>query len=93
VRRFRLFAAPRNLGYCAKETYSALGGIERGQFLGNFAIEGKLLQFCEGKVTQMVVLMHQLGLVVSGGKGGVLLLGLWWIRIEDEGPSLDGLIG
>jgi len=56
-------------------------------------MEGKLLQFCEGKVTQTVVPTHQLGLVVSGGKGEVLLLGLWWIRIEGEGPSSDGLAG
>ena len=50
-----LFAAPRSLGHRAKETSSALGGIEQGQFLGNFTIEGKLLQFCEDKVTQTVV--------------------------------------
>jgi hypothetical protein len=37
--------------------------------------------------------MHQLGLVVSGGKWEVLLLGLWWIRIEGEGPSSDGPVG
>ncbi len=36
---------------------------------------------------------HQLGWAVSGGKGGVLLLGLWWIQIEGEGPSADGLVG
>ena len=93
MRRFRLFAVPRNLGHCAKETSSALGGIEQGLFLGNFAIEGKQLQFCEGKVTQRVVPMHQLGLVVSGRKGEVLLLSLWWIWIEGEGPSSDGLVG
>jgi len=56
-------------------------------------MEGKLLQFCEGKVTQTVVPMHQLGLVVSGGKGEVLFLGFGWIRIEGEGPSLDGIVG
>jgi len=50
VRRFRLFAAPRNIGHRAEETFGALGGIEQGQFLGNFAIEGKLLQFCEGNL-------------------------------------------
>ena len=93
MRRFRLFAAPRNLGHRAEETSGALGGIEQGQFLGNFAIEGMLLQFCEGKVTQTVVTTHQLGLVVSGGKGGVLLLGLSWILIEGEGPSSDGPVG
>jgi hypothetical protein len=51
VRRFRLFAAPRNLGHHAKETSGALGGVEQAQFLGNYAIEGKLLQLCEGEVT------------------------------------------
>jgi hypothetical protein len=84
---------PRNLGHCAEETSGALGGIEQGQFLGNFAIEGKLLQPCEGKVSQTVVPPHHLGLIVSGGKGGVLLHGLWWIRIEGEGTSANGLVG
>ena len=51
MRRFRLFAAPRNLGHHAKETSGALGGVEQAQFLGNYAIEGKLLQLCEGEVT------------------------------------------
>ncbi len=51
VRRFRLFAVPRNLGHHAKETSGTLGGIEQGQFLENFAIEGKLLQLCKGEVT------------------------------------------
>ena len=55
-------------------------------------MEGKLLQFCEGKVTQTVMPTHQLGLVISGGKGGVLL-GLWWIRIEGEGLLSDGPVG
>ncbi len=49
MRRFRLFATPRNLGHHAKETSGALGGIEQGQFLGNYAIEGKLLQLCKGE--------------------------------------------
>ena len=83
---------PRNLGRHAKKTSDSLGGIEQGQFLGIFAIEGKLLQLCESEVTQTVVPPHQLGLVVSGRKGGVFLLGLWWIRINDEGPSADGLV-
>ena len=56
-------------------------------------MEGKLLQFCEGKVTQTVVPTHQLALIVSSEKGGVLLLGLGWIRIEGEGPSSDGPVG
>jgi hypothetical protein len=25
--------------------------------------------------------------------GGVLIVGLWWIRIEGEGPLADGLVG
>ena len=47
VRRFRLFATRRNLGHRAEQTSGALGKLEQGQFLGDFAIEGKLhtLQF------------------------------------------------
>ena len=51
VRRFRLFAVPRNLGHRAEETSGTFGGIEQGQFLENFAIEGKLLQLCKVEVT------------------------------------------
>ncbi len=93
MRRFRLFAAPRNLGHRTEENSGALGGIEQGQLLGNFTIEGKLLQLCEDNVTQTVVSPHQLCLVVSGGKGGILLLGLWWIWIKGEGHLADGLVG
>jgi len=32
-------------------------------------------------------------LIVSGRKGEVVLLGLWWIRIEGGGPSSDGPVG
>ncbi len=43
-------------------------------------MEGKLLQFCKGKVTQTVVPMHQLGLVISGRKWEALHQGI----VEDD---------
>jgi hypothetical protein len=47
VRRFRLFAALKNLGNLAEQTSGAIGELDQGQFLGDFTIEGKLhtLQF------------------------------------------------
>ncbi len=44
VRRLGLFAAPRNLCHCAKETACALGWCNLGKFLGDFTIDGELLE-------------------------------------------------
>jgi hypothetical protein len=47
-------------------------GAELWQFLGDLAIEGKLLWLLEREVAQMVVPLHQFSLVISSGKGDVL---------------------
>ena len=44
VRSLGLFAAPRNLCYSAKEAACALGWRDLGELLGDFAIDGKLLE-------------------------------------------------
>ena len=44
VRSLGLFAAPRDLRHCAKETACALGWRNLGEFLGDFAIDGELLE-------------------------------------------------
>jgi hypothetical protein len=44
VRRLGLFAAPRDLCHCAEVTACALGWRDLGEFLGDFAIDGKLLE-------------------------------------------------
>jgi hypothetical protein len=44
VRRLGFFAAPRDLRHCAEETACALGWRDLGKFLGDFAIDGKLLE-------------------------------------------------
>jgi hypothetical protein len=46
VRGLGFFAAPRNLGHCAKEAASALGWRDFHQLLGDLPIEGKLLELC-----------------------------------------------
>ena len=43
VRRL-FFAAPRDLGHCAKKTACARGWRNLGELLGDFAVEGKLLE-------------------------------------------------
>jgi hypothetical protein len=48
VRRLGLFATPRNLHHCAKETAYALEWRDLGKLLGDFAIEGKLLELSKG---------------------------------------------
>ncbi len=48
VRSLGFFAAPRNLGHRAKETASTLGWLDFCQLLGNFTVEGKLLELDEG---------------------------------------------
>ncbi len=44
VRSLGLFAAPRNLRHSAKETACTLGLRNLGEFLGDFAIDGELLE-------------------------------------------------
>jgi hypothetical protein len=48
MRRLGLFAMHRNLCHCTKETACALGWYNLGELLGDFAIEGKLLEFRKG---------------------------------------------
>jgi hypothetical protein len=48
MRSLGFFAAPRNLGHCAKETASALGWLDFHQLLGDFPIEGELLELDKG---------------------------------------------
>ena len=44
-----------NLSDQAKEAASALGWRDFCQLLGDFPVEGKLLELCEGKVTKAVL--------------------------------------
>jgi hypothetical protein len=67
-----LFAAQRKLGHCIKEVASALGWLDLGNFLGDFAIECKLLELGEAQVAEVVVPSNELGLFIGGGKLGVL---------------------
>jgi hypothetical protein len=74
VRGLGLFTAPRNFSHRAKEAASALGWRDCCQLLGDFPVEGKLLELCEGKMTEAVVPTHELGLIVGSGKVDVLPL-------------------
>ncbi len=58
VRGLGFFAAPRNLSHRAKEAASALGWHNFHQLLGDFPVEGELLELCEGNVTKAVVPSH-----------------------------------
>ncbi len=44
VRRLGFFATPRILHHSAKETAFALGWRDLGKFVGDFAIDGELLE-------------------------------------------------
>ncbi len=44
VRSLGLFAAPRNFCHSAEETACTLGWHDLGELLGDFAIDGKLLE-------------------------------------------------
>ena len=58
VKRLLLVATPRNLPHCAKETACAFGWRNFGKLLGDFAIEGELLELGEGLVDEAVVPSH-----------------------------------
>ncbi len=74
VRGLGLFTVPRNFSHCAKEAASALGWRDCRQLLGDFPVEGKLLELCEGKMTKAVVPTHKLGLIVGSGEVDVFPL-------------------
>ncbi len=71
------FAVPRNLSHRAEEAASALGWLDFRQLLGDFPVEGKLLELREGKVTEAVVPSHEFGLILGSGKVDVLFLLRW----------------
>ncbi len=50
-----------------------LGGVTV-QLLGDFPVEGKLLELCEGRMTEVVVPRHELGLIVGSGEVDVFPL-------------------
>jgi hypothetical protein len=77
VRGLGFFAAPRNLSHRTKEAARALGWRDCCQLLGDFPVEGKLVELCEDKVTEAVVPSHQFSLIISGGKVDVFPLLLW----------------
>ncbi len=58
VRSLGLFAAPRNLCHSAEETACALGWRDLGEFFGDFAIDGELLEPGERKVSKAIMPSH-----------------------------------
>ncbi len=77
VRGLSFFAAPRNLSHRAEEAANALEWRDFCQLLGDFPVEGKLFELCEGKVTKAVVPSHQFSLIVGGGNMDILSLFRW----------------
>ncbi len=63
-----LFAAPRYFCHGPKESACALGRRHLGKATRDLAILGKNLEFWEGEVAEGVMPLHQLGLIVGGGK-------------------------
>ncbi len=85
LRGLGLFTAPRNLGHRAKEAASALGWCDCRQLLGDFPVEGELLELSEGKMVKAVVPTHKLGLIVGSGKVDVFPL-----SVGGEGSKVRG---
>ncbi len=74
VRGLGLLTAPRNFGHRAEEAASALGWRDCRKLLGDFPVEGELLELCKGKMTEAVVPTHELGLIVGSGEVDVFPL-------------------
>jgi len=77
VRGLGFFAAPRNLSHRTEEAASALGWRDFCQLLGDFPVEGELLELCEGKMTEAVVPSHEFSLIVGSDEVDVLSLFRW----------------
>ena len=77
VRGLGLFTAPRNFSHRAKEAAGALGWLDFRQLLGDFPIEGELLELREGKMTEAVVPSHEFSLIVGSGEVDAPPLLIW----------------
>jgi len=77
VRGLGFFTAPKNLSHCAEEAASTLGWLDFCQLLGDFPVEGELLELCEGEMTKAVVPSHEFSLIVGSGEVDVLPLLRW----------------
>jgi len=77
VRGLSFFAAPRNLSHHDEEAASALGLRDFRQLLGDFPVEGELLELCKGEMTEAAVPSHEFSLSVGSGKVDVLPLIRW----------------
>ncbi len=65
-------ALPGKLGHCTKKSASILGRQHLCELLWDLAIEGKLFELWEGKVTKAVMPSHELRLFVGGQELDVL---------------------
>jgi hypothetical protein len=65
-------ALPGKLGHRAKQTSCTLGRQHLGKLLQDLAVEGKLFEFWKGKMTKVVMQLHELGLFVGGQELEVL---------------------
>ena len=77
VRGLGFFAAPRNLSHRAEEAASTLGWLDFRQLLGDFPVEGELLELREGKMTEAVVPSHEFSLIVGSGEVDAPPLLIW----------------
>ncbi len=65
-------ALPGKLGHRTKQASYTLGRQHLGKLLRDLAIEGELLEFWKGKVTEAVMPSHELNLFVGGRELDVL---------------------
>jgi hypothetical protein len=62
----------RKFCHSIEQAASTLGRQHLGELLWDLAIEGKLLKLWKGKVTKVVMPLHELGLFVGGQELDVL---------------------
>jgi hypothetical protein len=65
-------ALPGKLGHRTKQASCTLGRQHLGKLFQDLAVEGKLLEFWKGKVTEAVMPLHDLGLFIGGRELDVL---------------------
>jgi hypothetical protein len=64
--------SPGKLGHCTEQTASTLGRQHLGKLLWNLAIANKLVELWKGKVTEVKMPLHELGLIIGGRELDVL---------------------
>jgi hypothetical protein len=81
-----LLSFPWNPGHSTKKASRTGRRLDLGKMLRDLAIERKLLELGEGKMSKVVMSLHELSLAISGAEVDMRILFKLGVQIEGEWP-------